>query len=435
MRISSIVPTAMLSRARPAACGFAMADVVAVAVVILLAGSLLIPWLARGREVARREACMNNLRHIGVAIENYHDAYRQYPRHGTGTHDPHSAGADTGSGGPDGNGGGNNGMVLSYLVPILPFIEQQGLWEEISNPSGKSVTGGTLADGASWNAMGPAPWQREYAPWMAEISRFRCPSDLGKGDPAMGRTNFAACLGDALDFQTDSAFRFDEAADKWQIDPMAAKRVAAAGRGAFVFRVSLKRADITDGLSTTLLVGEIVTCAGDLDARTNPAVGYGDMWSGLPPRGGIFDNSVVAIDEQHLNPDRPRDWCMDREVCGARPTLTKGADEKRGLRWADARTVFTGFNTCLYPNSYLQLERMGVGGAAVAPLSSRHGGGGHVLFADGATRFITDSIEAGDSRGGSVRFGMTDRVAPGSESPFGFWGALGTRAGVEAVEW
>jgi len=67
-------------------------------------------------------------------------------------------------------------------------------------------------------------------------------------------------------------------------------------------------------------------------------------------------------------------------------------------------------------------------------MSSRHVGGAHVLMADGAVIFITDSIEAGNRNHGVVWLnGMGDRQ-PGSESPFGLWGALGTRASKETIE-
>ena len=69
-------------------------------------------------------------------------------------------------------------------------------------------------------------------------------------------------------------------------------------------------------------------------------------------------------------------------------------------------------------------------------MSSRHQGGAHVLMGDGAVVFITDSIEAGDShhpvvhRSGTAALGNVK----GSKSPFGLWGALGSRASKETVE-
>ncbi|TWU46096.1 hypothetical protein Poly51_54910 [Rubripirellula tenax] len=66
-------------------------------------------------------------------------------------------------------------------------------------------------------------------------------------------------------------------------------------------------------------------------------------------------------------------------------------------------------------------------------MSSRHSGGVHVLMGDGAVKFITDSIEAGSRNAGMVWNGATGigPRAPGKESPYGLWGALGTRANKE----
>lgn len=56
------------------------------------------------------------------------------------------------------------------------------------------------------------------------------------------------------------------------------------------------------------------------------------------------------------------------------------------------------------------------------------------MMGDGAVIFITDSIEAGNSANGTVvRWGTGNR-APGSQSPYGLWGALGTKANKETIE-
>jgi hypothetical protein len=54
-------------------------------------------------------------------------------------------------------------------------------------------------------------------------------------------------------------------------------------------------------------------------------------------------------------------------------------------------------------------------------------------MADGAVVFITDSIEAGNQEAAQVRIGNCC-TPPGYESPFGLWGALGTRASKETIE-
>jgi prepilin-type processing-associated H-X9-DG protein len=65
--------------------------------------------------------------------------------------------------------------------------------------------------------------------------------------------------------------------------------------------------------------------------------------------------------------------------------------------------------------------------------SSRHPGGAHVLMADGAVIFITDSIEAGDQSAPQV-WDNRNATPAGSASPYGLWGALGTRANKEVIE-
>jgi len=61
--------------------------------------------------------------------------------------------------------------------------------------------------------------------------------------------------------------------------------------------------------------------------------------------------------------------------------------------------------------------------------SSRHQGGVHVLMGDGAVKFVTDSIEAGNSAAKPT--GPWD--VQGRESPYGLWGKLGTRSNKETV--
>ena len=53
---------------------------------------------------------------------------------------------------------------------------------------------------------------------------------------------------------------------------------------------------------------------------------------------------------------------------------------------------------------------------------------------DGAVVFVTDSIEAGDKTNGMVIWNGMGNRAPGFKSPYGLWGALGTRASGEIIE-
>ena len=53
-------------------------------------------------------------------------------------------------------------------------------------------------------------------------------------------------------------------------------------------------------------------------------------------------------------------------------------------------------------------------------------------MADGAVRFIAETIDSGDQNSAMVTSHQTTPAA-GSESPFGTWGAMGTRSGREVT--
>lgn len=72
--------------------------------------------------------------------------------------------------------------------------------------------------------------------------------------------------------------------------------------------------------------------------------------------------------------------------------------------------------------------------SGILPPSSRHQGGCHVLMGDGAVIFVTDSIEAGNPSQDPVVYGGSGARAPGRQSPYGLWGALGTRGSRETIE-
>ncbi|OYP35055.1 hypothetical protein CGZ80_12745 [Rhodopirellula sp. MGV] len=374
-------------------------------VVILVIGvlvGLLLPNVRTAREAARRMSCSNNFKQLGLAIHNYHSAYKQLPMQMGGTHafDRQSM-----------SDRDHNGFRLSYVVGLLPFFEQQDLWNEV-------VEGDDLAP------MGPPPWADDFDPWKTEISSLRCPSDPGNGGLAFARCNYAVCLGDALEHMDHGAFRWDPEDSRWHaVDE---DRLAATGRGAFVPRQSLRFREILDGLSNTAFGAEIISDLGDDDARSSP-------W-----RSG--DSSVLIEQptwcEDRVDRERPNQWAKTKERSSA---VTLPADKRRGFRWADGAALYTGFNTILPPNRETSLASSGIGidedgGIGLLPPSSFHHGGTHVLLGDGAVCFITDTIDCGNLTQGTVIYGGEGDREPGSKSSYGVWGALGTRQGAESLE-
>jgi len=373
---------------------------VVIAIIGVMVG-LLLPAVQAAREAARRMSCGNNFKQIGLGIHNYHAAYDRMPKHGTGPKAMNQAG----------NWWDESTFAhehLSALVGLLPFVEQQALWEQISNPFINSSP--VVAGNASFPAFGYNPWKsvndgigggRNYTPWYTEVPGFRCPSDPGVGLPAAGRTNYAVCYGDTIS-RMDNGLYSNNAQN---VRDEATLR--AVSRGCFANFVQYRFRDLLDGLANTICMAEINTSLGDNEITTSSV-----------QVGTVVDNPLAC--RGSISTTRPRFW-------------SSGANNIRGFSWAGCAPGYTQINTILPPNSEVCSSNNNQWWAGVYPPSSRHQGGCHVLMGDGAVKFVTDSIEAGNSSAGPVISGGTLTRAPGSESPYGLWGSLGTRASKELI--
>ena len=403
--------------------GFTLVELLVVIAIIGILVGLLLPAVQAAREAARRMSCSNNFKQLGLAMHNYHSAYKQLPKHMGGTVGP--IGVNTSGAEELRAPTGHNRLELSALVGLTPFLEQQALWSTISNPLDSRGNGnpaeifqsmGPRPDKPLGGANGQVAWP--YEPWLTQIPTLRCPSDPGVGLPARGgRTNYAVCIGDSSRFSQNGP-----ANPQGVVSNYRSRQSRASQRGVFVPRRETKFRDILDGLSNTISMGEIVTDIGNRDVRTHLAT---------VRAGGIRPWGVGGATqcEQWKDPERPTFWAPSASLVG-------GSQARRGYAWAFGRPLYTSFNTILPPNSELCVWN-GTVSEGIYTASSRHQGGAHILMADGAVQFITDSIEAGDRNSAQVVDGTpggTAGLPPGSESPFGLWGSLGTRAAKETIE-
>jgi prepilin-type N-terminal cleavage/methylation domain-containing protein len=342
---------------------FTLVELLVVIAIIGVLVALLLPAIQAAREAARRSECGNNLKQIGVALHNYHDTYKRLPwMRGAaywGTRNTVPV--------------GNEGTIIG-LVSVLPFLEQNALWDVISNPyAGPPLT----------NPFGPPRDFFYYTPWCADVPVFRCPSCpaglfYGGNAAVLGRRNYALCLGDMI----------------------ANNHAATNNRGVFGYLSATNFKDITDGTSTTLMMAEKANAVNALDVR------------------GLGANNVAGL---NTNPS----ICLTKAIgLNYLPTTSVQSSRVLGSLWHSGLAPFAGFTTVLAPNTPSCLVDNWGDQWGVYAASGYHPGGVMALMCDGATRFFSESIDAGNPSAPEVG---------GGPSPYGVWGALGTRAGTESV--
>ncbi|MHC2070885.1 DUF1559 family PulG-like putative transporter [Bremerella sp. T1] len=141
----------MLARSSSQQRGFTLVELLVVIAIIGVLIALLLPAVQQAREAARRMQCTNNLKQMALALHTYHDTNLQFPP-------GHIPDAST----P--NGWARRG---SWMVRILPFIEQKAAYEQSQLPGGTldNHTAGWAAPTLAWQAM-----------QQARIDIYSCPS-------------------------------------------------------------------------------------------------------------------------------------------------------------------------------------------------------------------------------------------------------------------
>ncbi|GAA4447234.1 DUF1559 domain-containing protein [Novipirellula rosea] len=378
---------------------FTLVELLVVIAIIGVLVGLLLPAVQAAREAARRMSCSNNFKQIGLGYHNYHSAFNSLPMQSGGTWLKNVTSNAT------------NRSFISTLVMITPFVEQQALWQAISQGD------------VTYGAMGPPPWDTNFEPWVTELATLRCPSDPGKGLPARARSNYAVCQGDHMRlvnsggrnhrgwYQSTDDDNAQITGNATTDDSTTAVRARQTNRGMFWARHFTKFSSVIDGLSNTIMAGEVCTGIGQREIQADNVYNVADAL--------VKDASIsVKTCLDQIDPQRPSFIRVGAAV-GGDVTNTIG----RGHMWADGRLQYTGFQTILPPNKP-SCFRGTDASQGMSTAGSRHQGGAHVLMGDGAVKFITDSIEAGD---------LSLTPTPGGGSPYGLWGSLGTRGSNEVV--
>jgi prepilin-type N-terminal cleavage/methylation domain-containing protein len=168
--------------------GFTLVELLVVIAIIGILVALLLPAIQAAREAGRRISCGNNVKQLVLGMHNYHDSYNMLPIH-YGTFDnPFRTNppiANVAFQGPQYN---NTNTGKSWMVSVLPFVEQKQLYDKIvwadfavTHPlTGQTPGPATIAN----------PVNTEVA--MTVIKAYLCPSD---GDNGKGKMHTRANVG------------------------------------------------------------------------------------------------------------------------------------------------------------------------------------------------------------------------------------------------
>lgn len=307
--------------------GFTLIELLVVIAIIAILIGLLLPAVQKVREAAARMQCSNNLKQISLGSHGYHDANERFP---PGVYQLSFPSPPRFRG-------------ITLFVELLPYIEQDNLargWDKI-DPLTNTV-GGPDARTAT------------------VISTYICPSDIIPENPIdtgsrwYGITSYGGNGGTQSydpQFATNDGIFF----------------VIGPGSQTAPTSKAIRIADVTDGLSNTVLFGER---------------------SHVDPNHDSFANNLSAPSGQFLNPMSNVGWWANSGGRLSAGDVTLSAYAEINYRvprnFADAEAMVppvSDFESYRFYN-----ERR------ICAFGSNHTGGANFALADGSIRFIRDSL-------------------------------------------
>ncbi len=383
---------------------FTLVELLVVIAIIGILVGLLLPAVQAAREAARRMSCSNNFKQIGLGLHNYHSTYDRLPYGGGGTTRGLSDNMLPAANPPYGTARQHycNEDRLSALVAILPFVEQQPLWEMWSNPRIEGTN--------NFWAMGPHPdvSANVYLPFRTQVQTYLCPSHPAAViNVVKAKSSYGLCYGDNY-WNNGSRHDAEISGKRGMFCRSNGQRFIGQSpqnyTGQFGFR------DCEDGTANTICMGEICFSTGRKETAGNVI------------RLAALDTPTTAnpnMCKAAVDPLRPT-FLPATSVAGTGDG--QFADDMRSW-YFDAWSGRMAVATMLPPNSP-SCVALGSSSHAMTAVASYHKGGAHVLMTDGAVKFITNNIDSGDGNA-TTPTNATGKM--GVESPYGLWGALGTR--------
>jgi prepilin-type N-terminal cleavage/methylation domain-containing protein/prepilin-type processing-associated H-X9-DG protein len=349
--------------------GFTLIELLVVIAIIAVLIALLLPAVQSAREAARRAQCTNNLKQMGLAMHNYHQAVGSFPLGNTLAYSDVGQQTDWGT--------------WSAHAMMLPYMEQGPLYNACNFSWDAWYQGSTN----SWTGH-PA----NTTVWRSIVNTFLCPSD-----GLAGQVGGTSVSGDNAN--TNNYFgSLGTTTNPWN----------ATSTGIFAHLTSYSIAAVTDGTSNTIAFSEALVGDTGRDAAIK-------FRNGIDPPGALADTNNSGQYDAWTNPT----WVMtDLQNCSAAWNSPSAVYENnKGQRWCTGSPGVTLFNTIVPPNSTqypwaacrFNCSGCGADYGQYINASSNHPGGANTALADGSVRFVKSSVAQN------------------------VWWALGTRADGEVI--
>ena len=311
--------------------GFTLVELLVVIAIISVLAALLLPAVQQARESARKIECLNNLKQIGVAMHNYHESYGAFPIGALHSTTPGLAYTED--------------RGASFFLALLPYMEENNLYKGLD--MGAAGGAGNMENTANPNgAILDAKLVPAYICPSSTMSTRTSPQPMAPEGVLM--PNYVGISGAAL-----LGGRSNPLAEPTYNGIMASSGVFVPNR-----KVSLR--DITDGSSNTMAVAEQsafsrTTNGREVDLRSSNSYGgwVGSTGSGTPGDGTWFCTNYQS-------------WNI--------------TTVRYPINFKDA--------TCMTGASGLDP----VDGSN-RPIQSAHHLGSNVLLADGAVRFVSETVD------------------------------------------
>lgn len=330
---------------------FTLVELLVVIAIVGVLISLLLPAVQSAREAARRIQCNNNLKQIALATLNYESTTGSLPRSGhLGAQELQFSSSGAASVYAVANH--HEGIQISWAVDLLPFVEQQTLYDRFD--------------------LTKTAFEQEGDPQAQFVSSYLCPSD-------------------------DTSGRYFVDADLTQ-----SKRFAKGNYAAYVspFHIDLQLiypgaliatgqplSSVEDGASRTIAFSEVRT----LDLESDERGAWVLPWAG---------SSLLSFDMHHL--------CLNGRVSCPDDTYYRANPKSLGL--TQTPNLTHGFNKdtlhqCPLGSEHQRLADLegmpctewigvvGLNGYYSASPRSLHPGGVNVVYLDGHTDFVLDEVD------------------------------------------